>query len=51
MPASIRYKVDRNLKPYVVAYHYKMNPDDVLAWDNESILKAFYALEKMGAIK
>lgn len=51
MPAPIRSKVERNLKPYVVAYHYKLNPEDVLMWDNEAVLKAFYALEKMGVIK
>lgn len=51
MPASIRSKVDRNLKPYVVAYHYKINPEEVLCWDNDRVLKAFYALEKMGVIQ
>lgn len=51
MPASIRSKVDGNLKPYVVAYHYKLDPEEVLMWDNEAVLKAFYALEKMGVLK
>ena len=51
MPASIRLKVEKNIKPYFVAYHYKLDPEEVLKWDNEAILKAFYALEKMGVIK
>ena len=51
IPFSIREAVDSDTKPYVVAYHYGLDPDIVQSWDNEAIVKAFYALKKIGVIK
>lgn len=51
IPPYLKKEVDSDTKPYVVAYHYKIDPDLVRSWDNESIVKAFYALVRIGVIK
>ena len=51
IPSSIRNEVDKDFKPYVVAYHFKLDPDVVKSWDNDAILKAFYTIKRMGVIK
>lgn len=51
IPFSLRDEVERDLKPYTVAFHYKLDPDEVRSWDNDTILKALYALKKMGVLK
>lgn len=51
VPNFIKKAVDADMKPYMVAYHFKLDPDVVRSWDNEAITRAFYALKQMGAIK
>ncbi|MEO4053372.1 hypothetical protein [Solibacillus sp. CAU 1738] len=51
IPAPLRSEVDKDLTPYVVAHHYSLDPDTVRSWDNDSIMKALYALKKIGVIK
>ena len=51
IPKFIKKSVDSDVKPFMVAYHYKQDPDVVRSWDNESIARAYYALVKMGVLK
>ena len=51
IPSFIKKQVDADIKPYIVAYHYKLDPDEVRCWDNEAIAKAYYAIVRMGVIK
>ena len=51
IPASYIQKAKRNLWPYLVAHEFKLDPDVVKQWDNDSILDALAALKVMGAIK
>lgn len=51
IPAFYMNKVRKNIWPYVVAYHYKLDPEEVKSWDNDSILEALASLKVMGVIK
>lgn len=51
IPARYVNKVKGNLWSYVVAKEYSLDPNDVMSWDNDSILEALAALKVMGVIK
>lgn len=51
IPAKYTQKVNQNVWPYVVAYHFGLDPDAVKGWDNDSILEALASLKIMGVIK
>ncbi len=51
IPARYVNKVKKNLWPYLVAKEFGLDPQEVLSWDNDSILEALSALKVMGVIK
>jgi len=51
IPSRYLNKVKKNLWPYIVAKEFKLDPHEVLSWDNDSILEALSALKVMGVIK
>lgn len=51
IPAFYIQKAKKNLWPYLIAHEFKLDPDIVKQWDNDSILEALAALKVMGAIK
>ena len=51
VPSFIKNAVDSDMKPYIVAYHFKLDPDVVRSWDNEAIAKAYYSLIRLKVIQ
>lgn len=51
IPSRYLNKVKKNLWPYIVAKEFKLDPQEVMSWDNDSILDALASLKVMGVIK
>lgn len=51
IPTSYTKRVSKNKWPYVVAYHFRLDPHEVMTWDNDSILEALASLKVLGVVK